>query len=287
MDRFAEQFFGRPGRSSNSQGVDTRGVTEQILHSFASSAAKRAMSYSDPDRKRSGGGFDAEDFHNLGGFVLEMMQGRQDNSAERRRKKEKKRRNRERERAQERDVKYERDFDISGEVPYVPKYSTKRRRRSSQSPLHVKFAEPLEDFDYPPPPRKQHRRRRHQREEEQQAQEDYERDTRRRQRRSRRQRPKIDLRTLKTDLEDMSSTIINLNARSAGHRDCEFYDKFVRKGGMLQERIGSTLGQIRGWEEEGRGTEYPYDYGDAYGYDEQRRERKERKRRRRERENRW
>ncbi|ESU08195.1 hypothetical protein SNK03_003123 [Fusarium graminearum] len=56
----------------------------------------------------------------------------------------------------------------------------------------------------------------------------------------------IDLKTLKTELEAMSSTIISLNARGASHRDCEFYDRFVRKGGRLQDVIGSTLGQIRG-----------------------------------------
>jgi hypothetical protein len=47
----------------------------------------------------------------------------------------------------------------------------------------------------------------------------------------------------------MSSTIISLNARGASHRDCEFYDRFVRKGGRLQDVIGSTLGQIRGLQE--------------------------------------
>ncbi|EMT70916.1 hypothetical protein FOC4_g10009391 [Fusarium odoratissimum] len=56
----------------------------------------------------------------------------------------------------------------------------------------------------------------------------------------------LDLKTLKTELEAMSSTIISLNARGAKHRDCEFYDRFVRKGGRLQDVIGSTLGQIRG-----------------------------------------
>lgn len=290
MDRFTEQLFGRSTRTPG--GGDTRGLTEQMLHSFASSAAKRAMSYADPDRKRSGGGgFEAEDFHALGGFMLDMMQGRKEgnsSSSERRRKKEKKRRERERRAREEEEATYERDLDLSGEAPYVPTYSTRRRRRKSQSPLHVKFAEPLEDYDYPPPqPRKsqrrrrreerreEERRRREEEEEERRRQEEYERDERRRARRARRQRGRIDLRALRTDLEDMSSTIISLNARSAGHRDCEFYDKFVRKGGMLQERIGSTLGQIKGWEEEG-GYEYGYDDG---------RERRERKRRRRER--RW
>lgn len=58
---------------------------------------------------------------------------------------------------------------------------------------------------------------------------------------------------LRTELEAMSDTLTDLNSRSASHSDCEFYDKFVEKGGRLQEAIGETLGRMRDVEEgEGR-----------------------------------
>ncbi|KAF4973461.1 hypothetical protein FZEAL_9323, partial [Fusarium zealandicum] len=84
-----------------------------------------------------------------------------------------------------------------------------------------------------------------------------ERDDRKRRSRQRRLHRDLDLKTLKTELEAMSSTIISLNARGAKHRDCEFYDRFVRKGGRLQDVIGSTLGQIRGLGEGSEEAEEP------------------------------
>ncbi|KAK7420319.1 hypothetical protein QQZ08_010452 [Neonectria magnoliae] len=249
MDRFAEQLFGSPDKRSRSRAADTAGFMATMAKSFASSAAKRAME--SKGGRRSRGAFEPEDFHKLGGFVLEMMSGG-GNEGERRRKK---RRHRERERERDTDRGMPREA-----APDRPRgeagHGRKRRHRGSGSPLHVTFAEPLQDFDYPPPRKRQHRRRQHH--EEAPAPE-----------RRPRGHPPIDLRSLRTELEDMSHTIIGLNARSTSHRDCEFYDKFARKGGRLQDVIGSALGQIRGLEESGR-------------YDEEA-ERRERRRRRRER----
>lgn len=66
-------------------------------------------------------------------------------------------------------------------------------------------------------------------------------------RRHRSHRP--DFTTLKTELETMSDTLTDLNERSPSHPDCEFYNKFVDRGGQLQVAIGETLGQIREAEE--------------------------------------
>lgn len=291
---------------------DTRGLFESMARSFAKSAAKRAMNEMSGQRTRGPGGgggghvdrpFNAEDFEKLGGFVLEMVSTVKEGN-DRRREKKKRRKHRERKRGGDGDGERARggvmDRDIGFDDDYYeqPTYDSKRRSKrrrhgDSGSPLHVSFAEPLEGFDYAPP--RKHRRRRHHRRDE--PEEPYERasgpdrpprdagvaynpaspfesssDRRRSERRSHRPRPKINLQSLRTELEDMSSTIIGLNARSANHRDCEFYDKFVRKGGRLQERIGDTLGQIRNLEEGGDGY--------ASWHDDERRARKRRRRER-------
>lgn len=272
MDRFAEQLFGRPakGTKSSSRDKDGPGFMESIARTFVASAADRAMGQINGQRGR-GGGFDHEDFRSLGGFVLEMMNGGDD--GDRQRKKSKKRRHSERETT--------RDMPREKESVQDPGYGgepRKRRRghRLSGSPLHVTFAEPLQDFDYPPV-RKRHRRRhedvyepdsRHSRSDSHRSR------RRSHERRSRRRHPRVDLHTLKSELEDMSSTIIGLNARSTTHLDCEFYDKFAHKGGRLQDAIGSTLGQIR-------------ELDGGASSDEERRERKRRRRERRERRERW
>ncbi|KPM34316.1 hypothetical protein AK830_g12251 [Neonectria ditissima] len=266
MDRFAEQLFGSPDKQSRSRAADGAGFMATMAKSFASSAAKRAME--SRGGRRSRGAFEAEDFHKLGGLVLEMMSGG-GNEGERRRKK-RRHRDRERGRGRERETDRGAPPERTREEPVYGSEKRKRRHRGSGSPLHVTFAEPLQDFDYPPPRKRQPRRRHHHgREEEEQAQAPA-----RERRRPRRHGPAIDLRSLRTELEDMSHTIIGLNARSTSHRDCEFYDKFARRGGRLQEVIGSTLGQIRGMEENDGG----------YGEEEERRERKRRRRERRARE---
>ncbi|KAF7547666.1 hypothetical protein G7Z17_g7575 [Cylindrodendrum hubeiense] len=98
MDRFAQQFFGRPDRdskyASRSRDKDGPGFVESIARTFVSSAASRAMGQIDGERGRSGG-LDHEDWGKLGGFVLEMMKGEED--GDKRSKKHKKRRHRERE----------------------------------------------------------------------------------------------------------------------------------------------------------------------------------------------
>ncbi|KAH7140831.1 hypothetical protein EDB81DRAFT_65842 [Dactylonectria macrodidyma] len=272
MDKFAEQLFGRPDKSRDKDGP---GLMEGIAKTFVKSAASRAMGAASGQRGR-GGGFDHEDFRALGGFVLEMLNG---DEAERLRKKQKKRRHSERE--TDRDMARDGGQD-AGFGDGTEKRKRRRGHKLSGSPLHVTFAEPLQDYDYPPV-RKRHRRRREEIPEPEPEPRRSSRHHRRRRshedRRSRRRhhdRHRIDLRSLRTELEGMSSTIIGLNARSASHRDCDFYDKFVRKGSRLQEAIGSTLGQIR-----------ELDLPDE---DEERRERKRRRRERereRERERRW
>lgn len=66
---------------------------------------------------------------------------------------------------------------------------------------------------------------------------------------SRRHRRSSKLDALRIELEAMSDTLTDLNSRSASHSDCEFYEKFVEKGGRLQEVIGETLGRMRDAEE--------------------------------------
>ncbi|KAH7144365.1 hypothetical protein B0J13DRAFT_43114 [Dactylonectria estremocensis] len=259
MDKFAEQLFGRPDKDAKYSAKDGPGLVEGMARTFVKSAASRAMGAASGQRGR-GGGFDHDDFRALGGFVLEMLNG---DEAERLRKKAKKRRHSERE--------TDRDGTRDGGQDASFEYGNEKRKRRRG---HKLSGSPLHDFDYPPV-RKRHRRReqvpdpdpdpephRSRRHRRHRSHED-----RRPRRRHHHRNSRVDLRSLKAELEGMSSTIIGLNARSATHRDCDFYDKFVRKGSRLQDAIGSTLGQIR-------------ELGDP-DEDEERRERKRRRRERR------
>ncbi|KAJ4311757.1 DNA helicase rad5 [Fusarium piperis] len=270
MDRFAEQFFGRPERDSHSRARPPENTSfmetfaKNFAKSAARSAAKRAMGESSGnrtrDRTRGGAGaggvgeINLEDFRGLGSFVLGMLNGgNEDGRRGEERKKDKKRK---RDRDRDRDGHRSRGFEDEGD-----RYASDKERRKKKR-HRVTFAEPYYEFQgetYPPPyepepqyepdPR-EHRRSSH-RHHQRDSREQEEREERRRRRRQRRYRRELDLKSLKTELEAMSSTIISLNARGAKHRDCEFYDRFVRKGGRLQDVIGSTLGQIRGFEEGG------------------------------------
>ncbi|RSL85901.1 DNA repair protein RAD5 [Fusarium oligoseptatum] len=268
MDRFAEQLFGRPERDSNSRARPPENTSfmetfaKNLAKSAARSAAKRAMGESSGnrtrDRTRGGvgaggvGEINLEDFRGLGSFVLGMLNGGNDDGRKGEERKKDKKRKRDRDR--DRDGHRSRGFEDEGD-----RYASDKERRKKKR-HRVTFAEPYYEFQnetYPPPydpepqyepdPR-EHRRSSHRHRE---SREREEREERRRRRRQRRYRRELDLKTLKTELEAMSSTIISLNARGAKHRDCEFYDRFVRKGGRLQDVIGSTLGQIRGFEEGG------------------------------------
>lgn len=270
MDRFAEQFFGRPERDGNSRARPPENTSfmetfaKNLAKSAARSAAKRAMGESSGnrtrDRTRGGvgaggvGEINLEDFRGLGSFVLGMLNGGNDDGRKDGERKRDKKRKRDRDR--DRDGHRSRGFEDEGD-----RYASDKERRKKKR-HRVTFAEPYYEFQgetYPPPyepepqyepdPR-EHRRSSH-RHHRRDSREREEREERRRRRRQRRYRRELDLKTLKTELEAMSSTIISLNARGAKHRDCEFYDRFVRKGGRLQDVIGSTLGQIRGLEERG------------------------------------
>ncbi|KAF5664153.1 hypothetical protein FHETE_7204 [Fusarium heterosporum] len=251
MDRFAEQFFGRQDQSSRTRLPQDPSFMEtfakNLAKSAAKSAAKRAMgqSYSEKrsrDGVRSSGQIGPEDFRGVAEFVLGML-GSKNEQPKRDDDDSKKDRKRKRDKAKDRsrDVPRSRDVDDEGDRYGSDKERRKRRRH------RVTFAEPYydprqeEESYYQQPYEPRHR--------EYNDQEQQDKEERRQRRRQRRYRRDLDLKTLKTELEAMSSTIISLNARGAQHRDCEFYDRFVRKGGRLQDVIGSTLGQIRGLQE--------------------------------------
>lgn len=230
MDRFAEQIFGRPDRDQSRSRPPERSSSfvEMLAKTLAKSAAKRAMGDSTARGRAGFGEIGPEDFRGLGGFVLEMLGGKGDERRgggrrERGRREEedgskrdgdKRDRKRRRKRSRGRQERRSRDDTSRQEErpPHDPERRKRRRRHHSspQPPLRVSFAEPYHHRHSPP---RKHRG--------------------------------IDLAALQSELEAMSSTIIKLNARGARHRDCEFYDRFVRKGGRLQDVIGSTLGRIR------------------------------------------
>ncbi|KAM0342983.1 hypothetical protein ACHAPU_009013 [Fusarium lateritium] len=250
MDRFAEQFFGRQDQSSRARLPQDPSFMEtfakNLAKSAAKSAAKRAMGQSYSEKRSRDGGRSSdqigpEDFRGVAEFVLGMLgskneQPKRDND----RTKDKKRK-RDKAKDRSRDVPRSRDIEDEGDRYGSDKERRKRRRH------RVTFAEPYydprqeEEPYYQQPYEPRHR--------EYNDTEQQDKEERRQRRRQRRYRRDLDLKTLKTELEAMSSTIISLNARGAQHRDCEFYDRFVRKGGRLQDVIGSTLGQIRGLQE--------------------------------------
>ncbi|KAJ4022083.1 hypothetical protein NW766_001115 [Fusarium irregulare] len=296
MDRFAEQLFGKQDQSSRGRLAQEPSFMEtfakNLAKSAAKSAAKRAMGQTSSEKRTrdwargtSSNQINPEDFRGVAEFVIGMLNSNKNERprGEDDRKRDKKRK-RDKEKDRSREVPRSRDVEDEGERYGSDKERRKRRRQ------RVTFAEPYydsrqEEAYYPPPyePRRRHDRGREREKEQDPSQSqgyreeqdqrpsrgEEDREDRRRRRRQRRYKKGLDLKTLKTELEAMSSTIISLNARGAQHRDCEFYDRFVRKGGRLQDVIGSTLGQIRGLQE-----------GDAEG-DERRRRRDDRRRERR------
>ncbi|KAM0561430.1 hypothetical protein ACHAPJ_003311 [Fusarium lateritium] len=255
MDKFAEQIFGRPDHSSRARPPEDPSFVEtfakNLAKSAARSAAKRAMGQSTSgqrtrDGTRGGGNqINPDDFRGVAEFVLGMLGGKNEQPKRDDDRKRDKKRKRDKEKDRDRDGQRSRDIGDDGDKYGSDKERRKRRRH------RVTFAEPYYDpqpqeetyYSAPPDYRPRYDR------EEGRNQEKEDREERRRRRRQRRYKRELDLKTLKTELEAMSSTIISLNARGAQHRDCEFYDRFVRKGGRLQDVIGSTLGQIRGLQE--------------------------------------
>ncbi|KAF4961070.1 hypothetical protein FSARC_10304 [Fusarium sarcochroum] len=260
MDKFAEQFFGRPDQSSRARPPEDPSFMEtfakNLAKSAARSAAKRAMGQSSTgqrsrDGTRGGNQINPEDFRGVAEFVLGMLGGKneQPKRGDDRKRDKKRKRDKEKDRDRDRDGQRSRDIGDDGDKYGSDKERRKRRRH------RVTFAEPYYEPQPQPQPQEEtyysappDYSQRHDREQGR-DQEKEEREERRRRRRQRRYKRELDLKTLKTELEVMSSTIISLNSRGAQHRDCEFYDRFVRKGGRLQDVIGSTLGQIRGLQE--------------------------------------
>ncbi|KAF5604641.1 DNA repair RAD5 [Fusarium subglutinans] len=244
MDRFAEQFFGRQDQSSRSRPPEDPSFMEtfakNLAKSAAKSAARKAMGQSSSEKRtrdgtRSGNQINPEDFRGVAEFVLGMLgskneQPRRDDD----RKKDKKRkRDKDKDKDKERSRAAPRSRDVEDDSDKYGSDKERRKRRRHR----VTFAEPY--YESPRPEETYDAQPYEPRREE-------DKEERRRRRRQRRYKRDLDLKTLKAELEAMSSTIISLNARGAKHRDCEFYDRFVRKGGRLQDVIGSTLGQIRG-----------------------------------------
>ncbi|KAF4453316.1 DNA repair protein RAD5 [Fusarium austroafricanum] len=239
MDRFAEQFLGRQDPSSRPRLPQEPSFMEtfakNLAKSAAKSAARRAMGQSSSENRtrdgtRSGGNqINPEDFRGVAEFVLGMLGSKNEQHRREDDRKRDKKRKRDREKERDREAPRSRDVEDDGDKYGSDKERRKRRRH------RVTFAEPYDDS-----PRQEERR------EERYYPKPYDRrdedkEERRRRRRQRRYKRDLDLKTLKTELEAMSSTIISLNARGAKHRDCEFYDRFVRKGGRLQDVIGSII----------------------------------------------
>ncbi|KAI6768125.1 hypothetical protein HG530_006134 [Fusarium avenaceum] len=253
MDRFAGQFFGRQDQSSRARLPQDPSFMETFAKNLAKTAAKSAVKHAmgqtssekrSRDGVRSSNQINPEDFRGVAEFVLGMLgsKSEQPKRDDDRKKDKKRKRDKDKDKDRSRDVPRSRDVGDDGDKYGSDKERRKRRRH------RVTFAEPYYDprqeeqeAYYQPPYEPRHR--------DYNEPVDEDKEERRRRRRQRRYRRDLDLKTLKTELEAMSSTIISLNARGAQHRDCEFYDRFVRKGGRLQDVIGSTLGQIRGLQE--------------------------------------
>lgn len=240
---------------------------KNLAKTAAKSAVKHAMGQTSSEKRsrdgvRSSNQINPEDFRGVAEFVLGMLgsKSEQPKRDDDRKKDKKRKRDKDKDKDRSRDVPRSRDVGGDGDKYGSDKERRKRRRH------RVTFAEPYYDprqeeqeAYYQPPYEPRHR--------DYNEPVDEDKEERRRRRRQRRYRRDLDLKTLKTELEAMSSTIISLNARGAQHRDCEFYDRFVRKGGRLQDVIGSTLGQIRGLQEgddeAGEETEEGQETGEA------------------------
>ncbi|KAF5566119.1 DNA repair RAD5 [Fusarium phyllophilum] len=233
MDRFAEQFFGRQDQSSRSRPPEDPSFMEtfakNLAKSAAKSAARKAMGQSSSEKRtrdgtRSGNQINPEDFRGVAEFVLGMLGGKNEQPRRDDDRKKDKKRKRDKDKDRSREAPRSRDVEDDGDKYGSDKERRKRRRH------RVTFAEPYYES---PRPEETYYAQPHE------PRRDEDKEERRRRRRQRRYKRDLDLKTLKTELEAMSSTIISLNARGAKHRDCEFYDRFVRKGGRLQDVIGS------------------------------------------------
>ncbi|KAM0421633.1 hypothetical protein ACHAPD_000070 [Fusarium lateritium] len=278
MDRFTEQLFGKQNQTARSRLPEEPSFMEtfakNLAKSAAKSAAKRAMGQTSSEKRTrdwargtSSNQINPEDFRGVAEFVIGMLssnsKSEQPRKGEDDRKKDRKRK-RDKYKDRSKEVPRSRDVEDEGEKYGSDKERRKRRRHRVTFAEPYYEARPQEETYYPPPYEPRRRRDRPhekdpsqtqgqeqgQEQEQRHSRGEYDemedREERRRRRRQRRYKRDLDLKTLKTELEAMSSTIISLNARGASHRDCEFYDRFVRKGGRLQDVIGSTLGQIRG-----------------------------------------
>ncbi|KAH7244079.1 uncharacterized protein BKA55DRAFT_739673 [Fusarium redolens] len=220
MDRFAEQFFGRQDQSSRSRPPEDPSFMEtfakNLAKSAAKSAARRAMGQSSSEKRtrdgtRSGNQINPEDFRGVAEFVLGMLGGKNEQPRRDDDRKKDKKRKRDKDKVRSREAPRSRDVEDDGDKYGSDKERRKRRRH------RVTFAEPY--YESPRPEETYYAQ-------PYEPRRDGDKEERRRRRRQRRYKRDLDLKTLKTELEAMSSTIISLNARGAKHRDCEFYDRF-------------------------------------------------------------
>ncbi|KAF5623848.1 DNA repair RAD5 [Fusarium sp. NRRL 52700] len=213
MDRFAEQFFGRQEQSSRSRPPEDASFMEtfakNLAKSAAKSAARRAMGRSSSEKRtrdgtRSGNQINPEDFRGVAEFVLGMLGGKNEQPRRDDDRKKDKKRKRDKDKDRSREAPRSRDVEDDGDKYGSDKERRKRRRH------RVTFAEPYYES---PRPEETYYAQPHE------PRRDEDKEERRRRRRQRRYKRDLDLKTLKTELEAMSSTIISLNARGAKHRD--------------------------------------------------------------------
>ncbi|KAL7767654.1 hypothetical protein ACKLNR_001955 [Fusarium oxysporum f. sp. zingiberi] len=214
MDRFAEQFFGRQDQSSRSRPPEDPSFMEtfakNLAKSAAKSAARKAMGQSSSEKRtrdgtRSGNQINPEDFRGVAEFVLGMLGGKNEQPRRDDDRKKDKKRKRDKDKERSREAPRSRDVEDGGDKYGSDKERRKRRRH------RVTFAEPY--YESPRPEETYYAQ-------PYEPRRDDDKEERRRRRRQRRYKRDLDLKTLKTELEAMSSTIISLNARGAKHRDC-------------------------------------------------------------------
>ncbi|KAG5748919.1 hypothetical protein H9Q70_008419 [Fusarium xylarioides] len=216
MDRFAEQFFGRQDQSSRSRPPEDPSFMEtfakNLAKSAAKSAARKAMGQSSSEKRtrdgtRSGNQINPEDFRGVAEFVLGMLGGKNEQPRRDDDRKKDKKRKRDKDKDRSREAPRSRDVEDDGDKYGSDKERRKRRRH------RVTFAEPYYES---PRPEETHYAQPYE------PRRDEDKEERRRRRRQRRYKRDLDLKTLKTELEAMSSTIISLNARGAKHRDSPY-----------------------------------------------------------------
>ncbi|KAH7003778.1 SNF2 family N-terminal domain-containing protein [Fusarium venenatum] len=236
MDRFTEQLFGKQNQTARSRLPEEPSFMEtfakNLAKSAAKSAAKRAMGQTSSEKRTrdwargtSSNQINPEDFRGVAEFVIGMLssnsKSEQPRKGEDDRKKDRKRK-RDKYKDRSKEVPRSRDVEDEGEKYGSDKERRKRRRHRVTFAEPYYEARPQEETYYPPP----YEPRRH-------------REERRRRRRQRRYKRDLDLKTLKTELEAMSSTIISLNARGASHRDCDAKPLLPRNPHKLHRRDAS------------------------------------------------